>query len=148
MIVLALSVLLPATALAQPPVSAFYGRVTAGGRDVTPGTAVSAYIDGVRVATAQAQSYLGHSVYTISIPGSNAWEGKTVAFRLGNVEAQGRGTWQAGISTNLDLASETELPVTGDSTLPLAAAAMAALGASSLLGGLLLRRRAPGRAPP
>jgi hypothetical protein len=114
---LLLSVVLPVAADEPPRLpSGFYGTVKQLGANVPNGTAVSAWINGVKYAetTAFLTSLGGQqvSVYTITVPGddpstSGVIEGgnnnDTIAFRIGSNLAYETGTWHEGTDVERNL---------------------------------------------
>jgi hypothetical protein len=79
----------------------FAGTVSSSTGPVGEGTAVEAFLDGVKdaetVVTAQ-------STYELLVPGEYGDEGKTVSFKVGGVQASQTATWASGeIDQNFDL---------------------------------------------
>ena len=96
-------------ALGQPPLpSSFYGRVDLDGTDVSPGAAVSAWIDGIKFAETAALLYQGHSVYAINIPGDDAEssvieggvDGDVITFRVLGHPSPNTAVWHS--ATNVE----------------------------------------------
>lgn len=100
-VLLALLMLLPPVALAQPMIGGFQGTVTAGGESLPDGTLVTAWIDGTQVA----QSKTSGSTYSLFISGS--YSGKTVTFKVGKYPADQTGTWTAGSTQTVNLTIES-----------------------------------------
>jgi hypothetical protein len=87
----------------------FAGTVKLDGADVADGTAVTAIIEGVEYRTTTPTGY-GASTYAISIRSTSDMtyhDGTTVAFRIGDRQAEQTGTWQAGKNIRLDLTAST-----------------------------------------
>ena len=83
---------LPAIAVAQPPVCGFYGTVALNGASVDDGTMVKAFIDGVEVGNDTTTS---GSEYLIKVAGN--YSGKTVVFTVGPDDAPAETVlWEAG----------------------------------------------------
>ena len=110
-----------------PSPSSFSGRVTINGQNVPDGTEMSAWIDGVKYATASSSTYEGHSVYLLDIPGDDPTsldvieggvDDDTIVFRIGalELEAEQTGTWISGDDVSLDL-SVMVVTVTADPEL-------------------------------
>jgi hypothetical protein len=79
----------------------FAGTVSTSNGPVGEGTAVEAYLDGVKDAETVVTA---RSTYELLVPGEYGDEGKTVTFEVGGVEASETATWTAGkIDTNFDL---------------------------------------------
>jgi len=105
-----------ASAHAQPPLpSSFYGRVTLDGQNVSPGTVVSAWIDGVRFAEIAALTYEGQSVYALSVPGDDAEspateggvEGDTIMFRVAGYPSPDSAVWRCATNVEHDLSASS-----------------------------------------
>jgi hypothetical protein len=108
-----------AAARAAPPLlpSSFNGTVQVDGVYVPLGTVVSAWIDGVRYAGATTVFYAGYSVYGLGVPGDHpdtpekdgGVEGETIVFRIGDLVADQRGTFNSGSNEHLDLTVSTSV---------------------------------------
>lgn len=93
-----------------PRPSSFFGTVTAGGNAAPAGTAVSAWIDGVKYAEATVFAADGTSVYRLDVPadlpGTPAVEGgqpgQTVVFKVGGAQTS-TAVWQEGTVVRLDI---------------------------------------------
>jgi hypothetical protein len=104
---------------ASPPSlpSGFNGTVRVDGVYVPEGTIVSAWIDGVRYAGATTVFYAGYSVYGLGVPGDHpdtpekdgGVEGETIVFRIGDLVADQRGTFNSGSNEHLDLTVSTSV---------------------------------------
>jgi hypothetical protein len=118
------------TALAVPPLpSSFYGTVKVNGSNVSVGTIVSAWINGVQYAYTESLLYQGDSVYALDIPGDDpatiaiegGAPGDTVEFRVNGRTTQQNAAWQTGtnIMLNLSLTVVNSPPVIteGDSVM-------------------------------
>lgn len=87
--ILAILVLLPSVAHAQPDVCIFYGTVTLDGRSVEDGTKITAWIDGEKVISTTTYTNTDGqrpvpSSYVLTIDGtSNNYNKKTFAFTIG-----------------------------------------------------------------
>ncbi|HVG10275.1 MAG TPA: Calx-beta domain-containing protein [Thermoanaerobaculia bacterium] len=94
-----------------PRPSSFFGMVTAGGNAAPAGTAVSAWIDGVKYAEATVFAADGTSVYRLDVPGdlpgTAAVEGglpdQTVVFKVGSAQISQSAAWQDGTVARLDI---------------------------------------------
>ena len=107
--------LLPAIAVAQPSVCAFYGSITLNGASVDNGTMVKAVIDGAEVSTTT-----NGSEYLIKVAGD--YVGKTVVFTVGPDNAPAEtASWVAGAITKLNLngISSTSPPELPDAAITL-----------------------------
>jgi hypothetical protein len=95
----AIMLLLPAVAQAQPEVHGFYGSVALNGKSVEDGTTVIAKIGGEEVATTTTDD----SMYTMNIMGP--YEGETVQFMVGEGKAPAMEKWtfEYGARDELDL---------------------------------------------
>jgi len=112
------ALIFPAMAVAQPSVCGFYGVVTsATGTSVANGTVVTAWIDGAQVATTTASS----GNYVIKVAGN--YDGKTVSFKIGDVQASKTGTWTAMGNIKLDLAATGTGTATGTPKITLSPSA-------------------------
>lgn len=99
-------------ALAVPPLpSSFYGTVKVNGSNISVGTIVSAWINGVQYAYTGSLLYQGDSVYALDVPGDDpattAVEGgafgDTIVFQVNGRPAQQTGVWQSGTNVMIDL---------------------------------------------
>ena len=95
----AMMLLLPAVAQAQPQVHGFYGTVALNGESVEDGTTVTARIGGEDIATTTTDN----SEYSINVAGE--FEGETIEFVVGdgNAPAMETMTFAYGERNNLDL---------------------------------------------
>lgn len=100
-VLLAVLLLFPPAASAQPLIGGFQGTVTAGGEGLPDGTPVTAWIDGTQVA----QTKTSGSTYSLFISGS--YSGKTVTFKVGKYTAQETGTWTSGSTQTVNLTIES-----------------------------------------
>ncbi|NQT71184.1 MAG: hypothetical protein HQ553_00270 [Chloroflexi bacterium] len=88
--ILAILILLPSMALAQPDVCIFYGTVTLDGRSVEDGTKITAWIDGEKVISTTTYTNTDGqrpvlSSYVLTIDGTgNSYNKKTFAFTIGD----------------------------------------------------------------
>ena len=90
--------MLPATASAQQvPPHVFIGTVTIDGLDAPIGTAVTASIDGVVQGSTAVQA---GGTYTLMV---NRSTGNAISFKIGNLDASEKATWEKGGGTILDL---------------------------------------------
>jgi hypothetical protein len=79
----------------------FAGTVSSSTGTVPEGTAVEAFIDGVKKAETTVTST---STYELLVPGENGDDGKTVSFTVGGTQASETTTWVSGeIDTNFNL---------------------------------------------
>ncbi len=104
-IILAVALLLPLAAFAQPPVCAFYGTAELDGKQVSEGTVISAWIGGKKVAETLYQD----SKYVLKVvqPSGADFTGKTVTFKIGQYAAAEAGVWEAGEVTKVNLTAST-----------------------------------------
>ena len=118
-IALMLFMLSGASALAVPPLpSSFYGRVTLDGLDASPGVLVSAWIKGVKYAETEVETYEGHSVYAINVPGDDddtpgvdgGVEGDVVSFRVAGYAAAETAVWHSAVSVEQSISARSSLP--------------------------------------
>jgi cell division septation protein DedD len=102
--------------LAIPPLpSSFYGRVQVDADNVPDGTLVRALIDGQVCAREHTQTYQGHSVYSLDVPGDDpdtptrdgGREGDVIQFEIGGVLADQTGVWHSGTNVERDLSAES-----------------------------------------
>jgi hypothetical protein len=105
-IVLLLAALVPQSVQAAdelPPAlpSSFYGQVSIMGRNVAPGTAITALIDGKVVATTKTIMWQGKSVYSLDV--AKGAEGKTIRFKIGGSYAWQTAIKQSGTNKALNL---------------------------------------------
>ena len=111
--------------LALPPMpSSFYGTVKANNANVSIGTPVTAWINGVQYASAPATLFQSDTVYSIDVPGDDlatpsviegGREGDTIVFRMGTqTTADQTGIWHSGTNVSLNLsANPTAVHVQG-----------------------------------
>ena len=94
---------LPGATFAQgPPLpSVFGGKATIDGNPPSDGTAITAWIDGTQVASANVSSG-GYSMIVAQKPGGN-FVGKEVRFKIGGSSAIERSVWGPGGGEELDL---------------------------------------------
>ncbi len=105
--------------LAVPPLpSSFYGEVKLNGANVPEDTEVTAWIDGVRYASAAAIIHEGNSVYAFDVPGDDpstldviegGTQGQTIIFRIGNLVAHNSAIWRSGKYVEHDLSAGEEM---------------------------------------
>ena len=94
-----------------PSPSNFHGTVKVNGSNVPVGTPVTAWIDGVRYASATTTLVSGNTVYDLIVPKnppsaankSVSKEGDTIQFQVGDLMASQTGTWYSDTSVILDL---------------------------------------------
>jgi len=119
----ALTLIATVPVLAIPPLpSSFYGRIQVNADNVPDGTLVRAMIDGQVCARGHTQTYQGHSVYSLDVPGDDpetpvrdgGREGDVIQFEIGGVPADQTGVWHGGTNVELDLSAES----TGSLTAP------------------------------
>ncbi|MCD6358538.1 MAG: hypothetical protein J7L90_01075 [Dehalococcoidia bacterium] len=117
--IIAIFLLLPAAVLAQPLVCGFYGTALSNGMNVADGTIVSAWIEGQKVGecTTVNSTYGGRS-NALRISGSHV--GKTVSFKVGNLDASEIAVWKMGENINLDLTANTSTPTPTPTATPTA----------------------------
>jgi len=99
-----------------PPPCRFYGTVRING--VLPAefvTTITATIEGQTYTTTTPEEGYGPSTYAIKIgqPEGMAFEGKTVTFKIGDLDADEAGTWEMGGNVPLDLTASTSPPEGG-----------------------------------
>ena len=93
------------------PTSSFHGSVTVNGSNVPVGTPITAWIDGVRYASAATTLVTGTTVYNLNVPrdlpeaaGEHInKEGDTIVFLVGDLIASQTGTWHSNSDVLLDL---------------------------------------------
>ena len=99
------------SALAQPPVCAFYGYATIDGDEVNNGTIIKAWIDGTvvyQVTTPCQLTGYDYDYYMSITDDSNDYEGKTINFTIGTDNKQaGSATWISGEHFALDLKADS-----------------------------------------
>lgn len=85
--------------------SSFYGTVKIDGSNVSPGTIVSAWINGEQYAYTTVQEYSGDTVYSLDVPGDDpsttgiiegGVAGDTIIFKIGEIVADQTGSWVLG----------------------------------------------------
>jgi hypothetical protein len=85
--------------------SSFYGTVKVDGENVSDGTIVSTWINGVKYAETTVLLYAGDTLYSLNVPGDDlatpgtiegGVEGDTVIFYIGDLVADQTGTWHSG----------------------------------------------------
>ena len=129
---------------AAPPLpSSFRGTVKwNNGNNVPEGTAVSAWINGVKYAETQSQMDAGDSVYAIDVPGDDpdttgvvegGVEGNTVVFKVGDSTSSQTGTWHTGTDVDLNLTAPPTAVTLSSFTARSGAALPMELISSSLL---------------
>jgi hypothetical protein len=100
------------TARAVPPLpSSFYGTVKVGGVNAPLGAYVTAWINGVKFASATTQLYKGDTVYALDVPGDDpstagiegGVKGDTIVFKINGLDIQETGIWGGGTNVKLDL---------------------------------------------
>jgi len=99
---LALLLAIPTSVFAQRvPPHQFVGTVTLDGAGVVDGGAVTAWIDGEQVASANASG----GSYSIQVDqGDGSYAGKTVSFKVGGADVAETAEWMQGGGTILNLA--------------------------------------------
>jgi len=128
-LILIAMLVLPATALAQPSVCGFYGKVTLNGVNVPDGTTVKAWVNSTQVGKTSTITNEGDYVYILYVAGDYA--GENMFFTVGdaNTPAAESELWKARANKRIDLsvASDTEgclgLPLKADrksASVPLA----------------------------
>ncbi len=102
---LALLLAIPTSVLAQRvPPHVFVGTVTLDGAGVVDGGAVTAWIDGEQVASANASG----GSYSIQLDqGDGSYAGKTVSFKVAGADVADTAEWVQGGGTVLNLAGVT-----------------------------------------
>ena len=114
--ILAIFVLLPSVAHAQPDVCIFYGTVTLDGRSVEDGTKITAWIDGEKVISTETYTNTDGqrpvpSSYVLTINGTgNNYNKKTFAFTIGDnfQPAAEVAVFKKGANISLDLTSHCQ----------------------------------------
>jgi len=114
-LVVLISALIPATALAQPDVCGFYGKAAIKGQDVSNGTVIKAWIGGKKVDETTTNTVTADGIttnYQITIEnGQNNYDGKTITFTIGPDDLMaGTAIWKAGARDRLDLNGTEEMP--------------------------------------
>lgn len=88
------------------------------GANVPEDTEVTAWIDGVRYASAAAIIHEGNSVYAFDVPGDDpstldviegGTQGQTIIFRIGNLVAHNSAIWRSGKYVEHDLSAGEEM---------------------------------------
>jgi hypothetical protein len=107
---------------AAPPSlpSSFHGTVKVNGGNVSVGTSVTAWINGIQQGATTAIIYQGDTVYSMDIGADNTEtpavdggiEGQTVIFHIGDLVADQTGTWSSGtsVSSNLTATNASNVP--------------------------------------
>lgn len=108
---------------AIPPLpSSFYGTVKVDGVNVTAGTVVTAWINGVAYASATTFTNGSNVVYRMNIPGDDTsttetieggTEGQTISFHIGSLIADQTATWTGGTNVNLALTAGSYYTISG-----------------------------------
>ena len=109
--VIALLLAIPAVVLAQAQPSlpaVFGGTVSWDGTSASDGTMVSAWIDGIEVASATAAD--GSYALTISEPPGSSFTGKKITFKVGPGTATQTATWEAAGGDVLNLKAAPVAP--------------------------------------
>ncbi|MEE8174909.1 MAG: hypothetical protein V3T71_06275, partial [Dehalococcoidia bacterium] len=91
----------------------FYGTVRING--VLPAefvTTITATIEGQTYTTTTPSAVYGASTYAIKIgqPEGMAFDGKTVTFKIGDLDADEAGAWEVGGNVELNLTASTSPP--------------------------------------
>ena len=115
-LILIAMLIIPTAALSQPAVCNFHGTVTINGGNVTDGTSVKAWIDGLLVEETSTTTYEGDSVYSLNVEGNHF--GKTVAFTVSNAAAAESALWEAGAVKEVNLTAGPSITVTPVSGSP------------------------------
>ncbi len=131
--------LLPAVALAQPPVCNFYGTVTADGVDVDETVTIIAYIGGAVAGEATVAEYASTGL-RIEQPAGAVYEAQAVYFYVGDFPAAEAGTWNSGFNNPLSL-TFPGMPATGDVGTPFIWMALALAGAMAVIAGVMVLRK-------
>ena len=86
--------------------SSFYGKVQVNGQNAPAGEIVSAWINGVEVASTAVEYFEGSAVYALKVSSEDPIEdGAIIEFRYKNKYiADVYGEWHSGTNTELDLA--------------------------------------------
>jgi hypothetical protein len=110
---LGLFLALVSAAGAVPPLPFIvYGRALVNGADATPGSQVTAWINGSSVAQTTVISASGQSLYVLDIPGDASWnpnagqpsqEGTVITFTVAGYPAGQSATWSSGGMQTVDL---------------------------------------------
>lgn len=121
-LVVLVSAVLAGPAWAMPPLPAsFYGTVKVDGENVSAGTKVSAWINGVKYAETTVQFYAGDSVYSLNVAGDDpatlgviegGVPGDTVVFHIGEGVTLQTSHWTNGSNREFNL-TRAGKPVTG-----------------------------------
>lgn len=132
--------LLPASVRAAPPLpSGFYGAITSNGAPVAAGTAVSAWINGVRYAQTTTFLFDSDAVYVLDVPGDDTdtqdvveggKSGDLILFKVGEQTVAQSATWQSGTNIVFNLQLPPTLPtitVTGPTAAPVGTSATLAI---------------------
>jgi uncharacterized repeat protein (TIGR01451 family) len=114
-----------AFAASPPPIaSSFYGSISAAGRSVPDGSAVSAWVNGTQLAQGTTFTADGASAFVLDVPGDipdtaaieGAQPGQTIVFKVAGATANQTTAWQMGSFSRQDLTVPTgaDLKVTID----------------------------------
>ena len=87
----------------RPPV--FGGTASINGATAADGTEVSAWIDGVKVASTVVSG--GNYAFVIAQPPGKFYVGKKITFKVGTGIASQTGTWEADGGTELNLTASS-----------------------------------------
>lgn len=107
------------TVLAVPPLpTTLYGRARWGDYDLSAGTVVVAWMNGVSVAQGTVVEQEGEAWYALEVPGNADWDpskgpppeaGAVITFTLAGQPAAQTTSWSAGKLERLDLRGDVEL---------------------------------------